>query len=241
MRLVIISDIHANLEAFEATLRRIDEIKPDKILCLGDIIGYGPNPNECVKIVKNKVDISLAGNHEYGVLGRTDLQTFSENARIACEWTGDVLSDGSFSYIKGFPIGLVDEDIFLVHSTPINPERWGYILTTRDASHQFLGFSESVCLVGHSHLPVCFEEESGMCELTENNSLCLQKGKRYIINFGSVGQPRDYDPRASFGVIDTEERRVQLIRVTYDIERVQRKIIDNGLPLFLAERLKIGA
>jgi diadenosine tetraphosphatase ApaH/serine/threonine PP2A family protein phosphatase len=240
MKFAIISDIHANLEAFEAALRRIDEIKPDKILCLGDIVGYGPDPNECVKIAKNKVDFSLCGNHEYGALGRTDLQTFSENARIACEWTREVLSDENFSYIKDLPVSIVEEGMFLVHSTPINPERWDYIFTTRDASYQFMGFSELTCLVGHSHVPACFEEEAGVCKLSENNPLCLEEGRRYIINFGSIGQPRDYDPRASFGVIDTEERRVQLIRIAYDIERVQRKIMNHGLPLFLAERLGIG-
>jgi len=239
MRLVIISDIHANLEALEATFRRIDEINPDKILCLGDIVGYGPNPNECVKIVKNEVDISLSGNHEYGVLGRTDLQSFNENARIACEWTKKVLSDKNLAYIKNLPVSVVDEDILLVHSTPINPERWDYIFTARDASYQFMEFSEPLCLVGHTHVPVCFRER-GTCMFTDGGPLFLKEGTRYIINFGSVGQPRDYDPRASFGVIDTEEKKIQLIKVVYDIEKVQRKIIENGLPLFLAERLKIG-
>lgn len=239
MRLIIISDIHANLEALEATFRRIDEINPDKILCLGDIIGYGPNPNECVKIVKNKVDISLSGNHEYGVLGRTDLQSFNENARIACEWTKKVLSDENLAYIKNLPVSVVDEDILLVHSTPINPERWDYIFTARDALYQFMEFSEPLCLVGHTHVPVCFGER-GTCVFTDGGLLFLKEGTKYIINFGSVGQPRDYDPRASFGVIDTEERKIQLIRVAYDIEKVQRKIIENGLPLFLAERLGTG-
>jgi len=239
MRLIIISDIHANLEALEATFRRIDEINPDKILCLGDIVGYGPNPNECVKIVKNKVDISLSGNHEYGVLGRTDLQSFNENARIACEWAKKVLSDENLAYIKNLPVSVVDEDILLVHSTPINPERWDYIFTARDASYQFMEFSEPLCLVGHTHVPACFRER-GTCMFTDGGPLFLKEGTRYIINFGSVGQPRDYNPRASFGVIDTEERKIQLIRVAYDIEKVQRKIIDHGLPLFLAERLGTG-
>ncbi len=241
MRLVVISDIHANLEAFQAILTRIDEIKPDKILCLGDIVGYGPNPNECVEIVKKRVNISLSGNHEYGVLGRTDLRTFSENARIACEWTREVLSEENFAYMRELPVSCVDEGMFLVHSTPLNPERWNYVFTARDASFQFSGFGESICLLGHSHVPACFEEGGGICTLSESNPLYLKEGRKYIINIGSVGQPRDYDPRASFGVIDTEEKRVQLIRVSYEIEVVQRKIINRGLPLFLAARLKIGA
>ncbi|MCD5384255.1 metallophosphatase family protein [candidate division WOR-3 bacterium] len=239
MRIVVISDIHSNLEALSALLERIDKIKPDKVFCLGDIVGYGANPDECVDIAKKRVDISLCGNHEYVVLGYTDMKDFSENARLACEWTRKILSDENLAYIKALPLTVIDEGIFLVHSTPFNPVKWDYIFTQKDALVQFKGFSQSLCLVGHSHIPACFTPD-GNCKLTEGNPVYLIEGEQYIINFGSVGQPRDYDPRASFGMIDTEKREVHLIRVSYNIEKAQRKIMDAGLPLFLAQRLNIG-
>lgn len=239
MRIVVISDIHGNLEALSAILKRIDNIKPDKVFCLGDIVGYGANPDECVDIVKTKVDLSLAGNHEYGVLGRTDMKEFSEDARIACEWTREILSDKSLTYISDLPLTLIDEGIYLVHSTPFTPNEWDYIFTQDDAIRQFRGFSESICLVGHSHIPACFTPDR-ICELIEGRPLHLREGERYIINFGSVGQPRDYDPRASFGMLDLKKGEVRVIRVSYKIEGTQRKIMDQGLPLFLAERLTIG-
>ncbi len=241
MKIAFISDIHSNIEALESVLRRLDEIKPDRIICLGDVIGYGPNPNECMNIIRESVDLCLAGNHEYGVLGRTPLKYFNENARIGCEWTRGVLSDENFDYMKELPVSVSYNNMLLVHSTPINPEKWDYILTQDDASFQFRGFTESLCFVGHSHIPACFFKESDKEEnFGETEEVHLKDGKRYIINFGSVGQPRDYDPRASFGVIDTEKRRVEIVKVAYDIEKVQKKIIESGLPPFLAERLAIG-
>ncbi|MCK4595357.1 metallophosphoesterase, partial [candidate division WOR-3 bacterium] len=144
MRLAIISDIHANLEAFEAVIRKIDEIKPDNILCLGDIVGYGPNPNECLQKVKKIVDVSVVGNHEYGVLGLTDLRYFSVNARLACEWTKDVLTIDNMSYLSNLPIQVVREHMLLVHSTPKAPEEWNYILSIQDAFYQFNDLTEKV-------------------------------------------------------------------------------------------------
>ncbi|MCK4330733.1 metallophosphoesterase family protein [candidate division WOR-3 bacterium] len=240
MRLAIISDIHANLEAFEAVLRKIDDIKPDNILCLGDIVGYGPNPNECLQKVKKIVDVSVVGNHEYGVLGLTDLRYFSVNARLACEWTKDVLTDDNMSYLSNLPIQVVREHMLLVHSTPKAPEEWNYILSIQDAFYQFNDLTEKVCLIGHSHEPITFTKGNETCGIIDDKKFLIKEDSKYIINCGSVGQPRDNDPRASFCLINEEKEEVQIIRVPYDIDKVQRKIIERGLPRFLAERLSIG-
>ncbi len=241
MIVAIISDIHANLEALDAVLKRIEEIRVDKILCLGDIVGYGPNPNECLQRIKRVVDGSVVGNHEYGVLGLTDLRCFSVNARLACEWTREILSKENISYISEMPVKLTIDGMLLVHSTPHIPLDWNYILNLGDARSQFVHLKQKICLVGHSHEPIVFANRDNVCKILGKSSFSIDEESQYIINFGSVGQPRDYDPRAAFGVIDLEKREVQLIRVPYDIENVQKKIIDRGLPRFLAERLRIGA
>lgn len=241
MRIAIISDIHANIEALEAVLKKIEEIKVDRILCLGDIIGYGPNPNECISLVKEIVDESIVGNHEYGVLGRTDLRYFSLNARLACEWTRDVLTEENLEYISELPVNLIIDDMLLVHSTPHLPLEWNYILNIRDAVYQFMILEQKICFIGHSHEPVTFIKNERGCEVASSRRFIIGEGCKYIINCGSVGQPRDYDPRAAFGFIDIDKGEVQIIRVPYDIKKVQEKIIRSGLPRFLADRLSMGA
>jgi len=224
MRIAIISDIHSNLEALENVLRRIDSLKVDKVCCLGDIVGYGPNPNECVELIKKTTDIVVMGNHDSAVINQTDIILFNSYAKEATEWTRRVISDENYEYLLELPLKISKGNILYVHSTPLIPEDWNYILTQYGAEKQFNFFDEEVCFIGHSHRAEIFH--------------CVDDRK--IINAGSVGQPRDGDPRACFAVYDTETKQCEFIREEYDITTVFKKIVKAGLNEFLGERLLVG-
>jgi diadenosine tetraphosphatase ApaH/serine/threonine PP2A family protein phosphatase len=241
MKYAIISDIHGNLEALQEVLSEIEKAAVDSILCLGDIVGYGPNPNECVAIVKEKAEISLAGNHDYAPLGKIDISYFNPWARSAIEWTAQELTQDSVDYLLGLPLRIELEGFTIVHSTPSEPDQWNYIVTIGDAVKNFSDFSTRVCFVGHSHVPmiVCLNGNDDY-RVIEENPLHLDEEKRYIINIGSVGQPRDLDPKAAYAIWDATERLYELRRVEYDVAETQRKIRATALPDFLADRLQSG-
>ncbi len=243
MRYAVISDVHSNLEALDAVLSDIEkrfEGNPPPVLFLGDAVGYGPDPNECVKLIKETTALQLAGNHDRAVLGLTDIEYFNEYARAAILWTQGVISDESKEILRALPVDarMREEDLYLVHSTPKRPLLWNYLLTIGDAEVNFDYFSERICLLGHSHLPFILERLPTGEMTTHTGKTRLLKPRRYIINAGSVGQPRDGDPRACYAVLD--EKSAELIRVPYDIEKTQRKMTEAGLPEFLIERLAQG-
>jgi len=240
MRYGIISDIHSNLEALNAVLKNLEKEKPDEIICLGDIVGYGANPNECVEIVSRVADKVVAGNHDYGALYMTDLDEFTDIAREACEWTAKQLNEKNKEYLANLPLTLKIDDMILTHSAPSDPPRWKYILKVKEAYYEFDTFKEKICLIGHTHVPVIFYKKNNDYGFEVNYKIELHNSVRYLINPGSVGQPRDFDPRASFAILDTDENLFKVIRVEYDIHTAQRKIIDAGLPLVLAYRLREG-
>jgi diadenosine tetraphosphatase ApaH/serine/threonine PP2A family protein phosphatase len=241
MKYAIISDIHGNLEALQSVLAAIDKKKVDKILCLGDIVGYGPNPNECVDIVKNISKITLAGNHDYAPLGKLDISYFNPWARCAIDWTAEELNQSSVDFLLSLPLKIEIDSFTIVHSTPYNPQEWNYIITIGDAIRNFPEFSGQVCFVGHSHVPLIIaQNENKVYQVLTENPLKLRENDRYIINVGSVGQPRDLNPRAAFAIFDTKEKIYELFRVDYDMTETQRKIRDSGLPEFLADRLEKG-
>ena len=243
MRYAVISDVHGNLEALEGVLADIEkrfEGRPPPVLFLGDAVGYGPNPNECVSLIKETTSVRLAGNHDRAVLGLTDIEYFNEYARAAILWTQGVLSDESKNTLRPLPVEtrLREEGLYLVHSTPKRPLLWNYLLTIGDAEVNFDYFSERICLLGHSHLPFILERLLTGEIAVQKNKARLLEPRRYIINAGSVGQPRDGDPRACYAVLDGKS--AELIRVPYDIEKTQRKMAEAGLPGFLIERLALG-
>lgn len=241
MRYGIFSDIHANLEALEAVLAELEKARVDEIICLGDVVGYGPNPNECIALVKEKVDCCLAGNHDVAPLGGLDLQYFNYVARKAIEWTARTLTSESKAFLKALPLTRDYETFFIVHATPLEPEKWGYILSMGDAESNFAGFSQQTCFVGHSHSAWCVEKSAdGRYDGRENYPISLIDSSRYLINVGSVGQPRDRNPAAAFSVLDVENKTYELRRVPYDIPVTQKKILEAGLPELLAERLALG-
>jgi len=239
LRYAIISDIHANLEAFLEVLGEIDRSGADGIICLGDIVGYGASPNECVEIIKERQILSLTGNHDKAACGLTEPLDFNTAARRAVLWTRAELTRANREYLRGLPEeGLVD-GFMIVHGAPSDPDR--YILSEYDAEEEFPLMGENrLCFFGHTHVRVLYslsgEEEA---EVSREEHVRLREGTRYLVNPGSVGQPRDRDPRAAFLIFD-DRGDIEFRRVVYPIEAAQRKIIESGLDRFLAERLSLG-
>jgi predicted phosphodiesterase len=241
MPYAVISDVHANLEALLAVLRDIEKRKVRGVLFLGDAVGYGPDPNECVSRLKEASRVLLAGNHDWASVGLTGIEYFNPYAQAAIRWTSKVLTGESRKAIKGFSLVKVmrRQGLFLVHSSPRAPEEWHYVLTREDAELNFTFFSERVCLLGHSHWPFIVERLHSGELVTYSDEAVLRRDLRYIINVGSVGQPRDKDPRACYALLEAE--RVRLVRVEYPVRETQRKMEEAGLPGPLIERLSIGA
>jgi predicted phosphodiesterase len=240
MRYAVLSDVHANIEALDAVIRDIDLRKIEDVYFLGDAVGYGPNPNECVEILRERCKALIAGNHDWGAIGLTDISYFNANARYAVEWTTGVMTEKNKKILKSLPVRqeMKAMDILLVHSTPREPEAWHYLLTLRDAEMNFHYFDSSVCFLGHSHLPFIVEKYPSGDLVTYKEAAGIKKGSRYIVNAGSVGQPRDGDPRACYAVVDDEG--IGIVRVPYDIPGVQNKMRREHLPAALVERLRIG-
>jgi len=241
VRYLVLSDIHANLAALEAVLEDAPDF--DEVWCLGDLVGYGPKPNECIERVRGLPHTSLAGNHDWAALGKLDLSSFNTIARTANEWTQRQLTSSSRGYLNGLSPSLQQGDFAMAHASPREPI-WEYIMDTHTARENFEHFQTPYCLVGHTHVPVLFEldEDRGRCEallppLPEPVNL---GSRRAIINPGSVGQPRDGDPRASYALLDTDEMTWSFHRVAYPIEVTQERMEAAGLPRRLIDRLEMG-
>jgi diadenosine tetraphosphatase ApaH/serine/threonine PP2A family protein phosphatase len=234
----VISDIHANLEALEACLREIDKIKPDRFICLGDLVDYCAQPNEVIDIIKNRCDAVILGNHDEAQFNYGLAQGFSDYAFISSVYTRDVIEPEYIEYFKTLPYTHTENDLLFVHGSPCLPEEYGYVINIYDAESNFASFREKICFVGHSHLPVIFEEIEG--RINTRNPGKLNKEYKYIINAGSVGQPRDSNPKLAFGIFDSEKFEFNMVRLDYDIKTASEKIIKEGLPEFLAQRLFAG-
>lgn len=247
MRYLIISDIHSNLPAFEAVLA--DAGSFDKVWCLGDVVGYGPDPNECVERLRDLPHVCVVGNHDWAVLGNMDTEDFNPYAKRACLWTREQLSPSNLEYLETLPRGLVEEGFTLVHGSPRHPI-WEYILYSFTAKANFGYFDTRFCLVGHTHVPIIYrhrpENRYQACDtLTPSLDDPLVLGEdRLIINPGSVGQPRDGDPRASYAILDSDRKRSDLSleyrRIPYSIEITQARMVERGLPVRLIIRLGYG-
>jgi len=241
VRYLILSDIHANLPALEAVL--LDAPPYDEVWCLGDLVGYGPNPNECIERVQELPHISLAGNHDWAVLGKLDLSSFNLDARIANMWAQTELTPEAREYLSELPVQMERDGICIVHASPREPV-WEYVLDVDVAYSNFAYFPTAICLLGHSHIPLVFtlDEQRRRCEATIPPLFePLPIGsRRMILNPGSVGQPRDGDPRASYAILDTDNATWELRRVTYPVEIVQERMRARGLPQRLISRLELG-
>jgi predicted phosphodiesterase len=226
MRILVISDIHANLTAFDAVL---EDAKGewDYVWCLGDVVGYGPDPNECVERLRELPHLCLAGNHDWAALGRLDIRTFNPHARIAVEWTMAALKPENRAYLEDLPVTLVLGDYTLVHASPREPI-WEYILEPLVAALNFPHFDTPYCFVGHTHQPVIYELVGDDGDNRAREPLYHQpitlEGKKQIINPGSVGQPRDQNPDAAYGLLNLDTNVFEHRRVPYDIPPVQARM-----------------
>lgn len=241
MRYAVLGDIHGNLEAFKAVLYALSTERIDTYLSVGDVIGYGADPKECIKLLKSlKPEVLIAGNHEWGVLGLKEEGYFNELARDAVLWTKKNIDDDEIEYLKSFSLLYEDERMSLVHGTLYMPEEFYYIFDTEDAYVTISRMKSPLCFVGHTHIPAIFSSDHGKVEYIDSQKIRVDYEKRYVINTGSVGQPRDGDPRASYIIYDDEEATVEMKRIEYDIKKAKDKILKAGLPSRLANRLTEG-
>lgn len=242
MRILIISDIHANLTALEAVLEDVEE-EFVATWCLGDLVGYGPDPNECIRRVRELPELTcLIGNHDQAALGKIPLERFNQDARAAASWTQGALTDESESYLLSLPSRIeLAEDFTLAHGSPRQPV-WEYVLDLPTAEANLEAFQTAYCLVGHTHIPLIFSKPEGgnLRPVQVRWGDAFELSPRMIINPGSVGQPRDMDPRAAYAVLDTEALTWTAHRVSYDVEAVQERMLEAGLPERQAIRLGAG-
>ena len=241
MKYGIISDIHGNLEAFRVVLERIGGL--DKHICLGDMVGYGPNPNECVDLAHEHKIPTVAGNHDKACTGELNVTWFNRDAADAIRWTQRELKTSSLEFLKDLPTHLEFEDFEIVHGSLRNHVE-EYIMSLFDAMPTFELMKKPLLFVGHTHVPACVVmKQNGDFDgwkLEDGDVVGLKEFKKAILNVGGVGQPRDGDPRASYGVYDSEKKEVSIYRVPYDISKVQVKMREAGLPVHLIERLEYG-
>ena len=239
MRFAIFSDVHGNLEALEAVLADARERKCTRFVCLGDVVGYNANPRECVERVRELDCPAVKGNHDEAASRLSPPGDLNEIAERAIAWTRDHLTDPDKEWLRGLPLQTRVHDFTTVHATLDTPEQWGYVFNNLDAAASFTYQRTNVCFFGHTHVPMVFvRDESVRRERVEH--VRIEAAKKYFINMGSVGQPRDGNWRAAYGIYDTENNLVQQFRVKYDLAAVQKKIAEAGLPRLLAERLAIG-
>lgn len=242
MRYAVLSDIHANLEALDAVLGDLGQV--DATLCLGDLVGYGPDPNACIERVRALPDLAcVAGNHDLAALGRYDVSWFNLHAREAVLWSGEQLNDDNRDFLDGLPLTQAVGPFTLVHGSL--PEPMDYLLSQWEARLTFEQMTTPVCLVGHTHIAEFYYQPDGT-SIPEHRSLInggkvkLEDGMRYIVNCGGIGQPRDGNPLAAYGLYDSRRRTITVRRVEYDIAAVQRKMRQADLPPLLIDRLTYG-
>jgi diadenosine tetraphosphatase ApaH/serine/threonine PP2A family protein phosphatase len=238
MKIVVISDIHGNLEALNKVLEYINKLECEKrVVCLGDIVGYGPNPAECFEIVESLTDKICLGNHEDAILDTNYNYQMTKYALEAIRWTRGILGKEIREAISRLPVQIEEDNVLYVHASPDNPMQWKYITNARNAYSSLIEMKHSLCFVGHSHIPgiYAYNELQG-----DSNKATLSKDDKTIVNVGSVGQPRDGSPMLSFAVFDDDNWDVEIVRLKYNYHKTMAEINKANLPLVLAERLARG-
>ena len=242
MRALIVSDVHSNLEAFQSVIAQANEMDGfDQIWLLGDLVGYGPDPAACIDLLREYDHVGVAGNHDLAVVGKLGLQKFNVYAADAARWTTKQLTEEYFDFLGELPLRLEVHDFTLVHGSPRDPV-WEYVITAASASANFSRFDTKRCLVGHSHIPfLCAPEGKSAQFFDFPADLPIRlMDARLIINPGSVGQPRDGLPTASYAVFDSQKQTVTHYRAEYNIAATQRRMTDQNLPQYLIDRLTRG-
>ena len=244
VRYGILSDIHSNLEALETALDAVKEV--DILVSPGDVVGYGPNPNECCDLIREKNAVIVLGNHDAAVVGSMSLDWFNPFARDAAEWTQRRLTPANRAFLEGLPLIHRSEHFVMVHAALSLPEQFDYITSAWEAGPTFAEMqAETLCLIGHTHLAEFYTQRIGelgsdQISMAAGGSIELRPEFRYVVNCGSVGQPRDYNPNLSIGIYDTESRTVEIRRLDYPVGVVQEKMRAEGLPEPLWRRLEFG-
>jgi len=240
MRYAVVSDVHSNIEALEAVFASLRD--DDAVLCLGDIVGYGPNPNECVESIRARATATVLGNHDVAAIDNFGLAYFNPAAREAMKWTQRVLTPENLAWLDGLGYEFRMPEFLLVHGAPVN--YFEYVLDKAAAARAFDATDAPLIFIGHTHIAEVYARRPDgsidHAHLQQGGEIELDEGVRYLINVGSVGQPRDLNPRASFGFYDAVARTVTIERVEYPIARVQAKIASAQLPEALAQRLLVG-
>ena len=239
MKYAIIADIHANLEAFQVVLDDIEKQKCTHVACLGDIVGYNANPKECLDTVRAMNIPVVKGNHDEFCSSDTPMEGFSPHAAQAGNWTREQLTEDDRKWLRELKFLRLVSNFTIVHSTLDAPQRWGYVFDKLAAAASFTYQNTSVCFFGHTHVPVAFIRDSVVKGGTYSK-FRVEPGRKYFVNVGAVGQPRDGNPKAAYVIYDMDESSIELRRLDYDIAAAQKKIIEAGLPPRLAERLSVG-
>jgi len=247
MKYGIYADIHGNLDATCVALEFLSSQNLDVLICLGDIVGYGAQPNECIKLIRKSSSIIIAGNHDWASVGLMDISYFNPYAKSAITWTRGKLSSQNKDFLKNLELISSDNNITAVHGCLDNPCEFKYIFNIDDARLSFKKLTRQVCFIAHTHIPsvFCYDKDLdkvSMIDIADNESLKLNfnQNYKYIVNVGSVGQPRDGNPRACFVIYDSKDNVLTFNRLDYPVKEAQKKIIDADLPLVLSERLGQG-
>ena len=237
MKTALFSDIHANWDALKTAVEYAEGQGIRQFAVLGDSIGYGANPNECLDWVLQHASVNLMGNHEKALMDPALRKWFNPLAAQTITWTESVVEKKFAEKIRDFPYLKSSKEITFTHGSPDDPEKFRYLMSFGDASHSFRAFKGWICFVGHTHVPGCFCEHARSATYLKPGVMELSNSERYILNPGSVGQPRDYDPRLSFGIFDDEKKTFEIVRLEYDNQAAAQKIRKAGLPAYLADRL----
>ena len=244
MRYAILSDIHANLEAFRTVTEYLEQENIDRYLILGDIVGYGANPNECLDLIRDNYKYyAVLGNHDAIIVERHIYSYYNPYAKKCLDWTVSVITHPNKQFLETLPITRTIDGIQLVHSSPYEPAAWGYMTRIEDIRENLPFIGSNLCFFGHTHRPAFFVYETAADILTQEHGITtidLNADFKYIINVGSVGQPRDNNPFTSFGIYDTNQQQIKIIRLEYDVRTTAQKILDAGLPTVIAHRLLVG-
>jgi len=240
MKYGIISDIHANLEALEVAIDALSGEKIEMLLCAGDIVGYGADPGLCIEKIKSLRSIIVCGNHDEACVDLTDIACFNDSAKKAILWTKEKLTEEDKNYLKNLGLVYKNRYLTLVHGTLYEPEMFHYMIDANAAYATFSLMQNRVCFVGHSHTPGIYLYKNDRMSYFYKEKIKIGKDEKIIVNVGSVGQPRDGDPRLCYSTYDTESGVIELKRLEYDVKLAQKKMRDAGLPYFLADRLATG-
>ena len=236
----VLSDVHANLEALEVVLADIERRGAVDRVCLGDFVGYGASPNECMSLLCPQIEAAVLGNHDDAAVRPSGVESFNPDAARAARWTARALSPEHRDYLIQLPLSMTWRGARIVHASPSDPGAWNYVFRPGEAVREMASCTEAVCFVGHSHVPGTFEVRGSRATYTRSANVEASRERRYLVVVPSVGQPRDGDPRAGYLLWDDQAWTFEHVRLEYDLERAVDRILDAGLPAYLAERLHWG-